>query len=773
MRCCPAPDLPLKSQSAAVRFGITPAIIEAVFTQLLPTKKSLNYFPFVSAQWNYHAVRPMVHNGGTEVRIQRQMPQTLPNSLTESGREAKHEAPDNGMLWGWWQNAIGDVRDLLGAAKHGKDAVTNLELACAILEPLLLIAQDRVCYACSCEHSKALEQALVRLSNNLYIAMTYILLAVAVARSVWGRTNPLTGQITSALRRVPTLAEVDNLAPDLGCFAVKDGLGNPMVKQDATRACRFCGQSISRRDLDLGPVISRDHEQASEGSSTSDLYQGRLGTRAPPHSAFWRLARRSRHHTFRDNDFTLRDNKEKIMTDYTGQKDLALNFTGATTSDIEYVQRVLHSVMVSERMRGWDAYRDGIDEPLQRPERVIARDNREVGWATIPLVGNEEEDVLTYAEGGDFDVRQWSFCYAARPLLGPRRRVGEPNPRVRLDRGGLELVLLARHLIHDAGLEIMDSMTGIVPREWALAQAQFLLTADRVSALCLLADSVGFRGTRTQKLKQLDWLLDGQEPGIVVCRHCLQAVDPSDLFLTMDIECESDRHCREHDTLPRYSAHFMCYTAHSEGEPSKYDCYWFEPGECDRFWVDYPASSWITVEKYRLRWAMKEWRMGEVHRRTLAAEAVVLTGRAQAAKWALLSSHQDERDENSNDLVLSLAVAGASVRLEIKADKQYAVVSFWSAETYPGHGAGFSDTEIPTAVLWRSIKAQARTEVFGWASPPSHSDPDSYYEAATVILTFAVKGDQVQITLDSRLANDQRSITVPLATLRAEFGQHD
>ena len=62
------------------------------------------------------------------------------------------------------------------------------------------------------------------------------------------------------------------------------------------------------------------------------------------------------------------------MTDYiNGQAILDMDHPGATTSDIEYVHRILHSIGVSERVDGWDAYRGGIDEPIQHPERIIAR----------------------------------------------------------------------------------------------------------------------------------------------------------------------------------------------------------------------------------------------------------------------------------------------------------------------------------------------------------------------------------------------------------------
>lgn len=167
--------------------------------------------------------------------------QPMPNSLSESGQEARRKARDTGTPRGWWRCAIGDVRDLLAAANHGEDVVGNLEMAYAILEHLRLIVQDRVRHACSCEDSEALEQSLSRLNTNLYGAMMDILLAAAVAGSEWGNANPLTGQITSALRRVPTLTEIGKLAPELGYVPVADDFDPPITRQGAPTGCRFCG----------------------------------------------------------------------------------------------------------------------------------------------------------------------------------------------------------------------------------------------------------------------------------------------------------------------------------------------------------------------------------------------------------------------------------------------------------------------------------------------------------------------------------------------------
>ena len=57
----------------------------------------------------------------------------------------------------------------------------------------------------------------------------------------WGAASLLTGQITSALRQVPTLAEIGKLAPELGYVPVADVTPEPMVRQGAPTRCRYCG----------------------------------------------------------------------------------------------------------------------------------------------------------------------------------------------------------------------------------------------------------------------------------------------------------------------------------------------------------------------------------------------------------------------------------------------------------------------------------------------------------------------------------------------------
>lgn len=175
------------------------------------------------------------------MKKQTQTPQPLPNSLTESGREARREARDNGTLQGWWQCAIGDVRGLLTSAKHCEDVEENLDMAYAILEHLRLIVADRVRHACHCEGSQSVEESLSLLDRNLFGAMMDILLAAVMAEGEWGAASPLKGQITSATRQVPTLAEIGNLAPELGYVPVTDVIHVPTVRQGAPTRCRFCG----------------------------------------------------------------------------------------------------------------------------------------------------------------------------------------------------------------------------------------------------------------------------------------------------------------------------------------------------------------------------------------------------------------------------------------------------------------------------------------------------------------------------------------------------
>ena len=167
--------------------------------------------------------------------------QPLPNSLTESGQEARRKARDTGTLRGWWRCAIGDVRDLLAAAKFGDDVEDNLDMAYAVLEHLRIVVQNRVSHACSCQGSQPMEEALSRLNGSLFRAMMDILLALGIAESEWGVSTAVRNQIKSALRQVPTLAEIGKLALELGSVPVRDAALRPMVRQGAPMQCRYCG----------------------------------------------------------------------------------------------------------------------------------------------------------------------------------------------------------------------------------------------------------------------------------------------------------------------------------------------------------------------------------------------------------------------------------------------------------------------------------------------------------------------------------------------------
>ena len=174
------------------------------------------------------------------MKTQPQNPRPLPTSLTEVGRRARREARDNGTLGGW-ERAIRDVRGLLMSVKHGENVEENLDLARAILVHLRIVVHDRVRHACSCEGSQTVEQSLAHLHANLFGAMSDVLLALVIAESAWGRGNSLTGPITSALRQVPTLAEVRRLASELGNFQWTGDIPMPMVRQGAPTRCRYCG----------------------------------------------------------------------------------------------------------------------------------------------------------------------------------------------------------------------------------------------------------------------------------------------------------------------------------------------------------------------------------------------------------------------------------------------------------------------------------------------------------------------------------------------------
>jgi hypothetical protein len=233
--------------------------------------------------------------------------------------------------------------------------------------------------------------------------------------------------------------------------------------------------------------------------------------------------------------------------------------TSAAVDNLDSVHRVLHKIGIDETNVWGEPYRVGKNDPYQEPIRVIARINREGGWMTVPLTGIEVEDVEAYRHGGDFDPGEFKFTLYARHLHGPRGR-NKPM-RVRLSRPYLELVLLAHYLMHCASSPRgMDKMTDPDLRQMAVVQAQTLLAADRSAALHLLAEPL-FGGTQKQKLRQLNWLLEGQEAGLVVCRHCFHPINEIDPFLLEDGERESERHQRECDALPRISAHAACYEA--------------------------------------------------------------------------------------------------------------------------------------------------------------------------------------------------------------------
>ena len=226
--------------------------------------------------------------------------------------------------------------------------------------------------------------------------------------------------------------------------------------------------------------------------------------------------------------------------------------------NLEYLHRILHSIVVAELAVA--IYCDD-DYKREEPARKICRLNHEGGWATIPLTGDDEEDEMVYLVC-DGDPSGWPYSHGARPLRGPRRRMGEPIPQVRLDRAQLELIVLAHHLA-SRRTRLPDQRVQAL----ALAQAQFLLAADRPSALFLVAERL-FGGTWAQKLQQLNWLLDGKESNLVVCHYCYHAIDEFDPYLTKDKEHEAARSRRVYDRLPRYSAHAACYDSfHSARDP--------------------------------------------------------------------------------------------------------------------------------------------------------------------------------------------------------------
>ena len=220
-----------------------------------------------------------------------------------------------------------------------------------------------------------------------------------------------------------------------------------------------------------------------------------------------------------------------------------------TVGDLEYVHRVLHAINVRTQVVELCGYPgDHEDTSREKIARVIALENRTTGWVTIPLTG-DEEDVVDYWGGVDPD----SVYVRARPINRSRGPV-----RIRLDRPRLELLLLAHCLMRD--LKVSDR-TCPAAREAAVSGARAMLAADWPAALGRIAADV-FRGSPDQRLRQFGWLLDGSEPGLVVCRHCYHLVAPSDPQLALDREEEAAMRRREYDDLPRYSAHAVCQVDH-------------------------------------------------------------------------------------------------------------------------------------------------------------------------------------------------------------------
>lgn len=227
-----------------------------------------------------------------------------------------------------------------------------------------------------------------------------------------------------------------------------------------------------------------------------------------------------------------------------------LDAVPTTVVDLEYVHRVLHAINIQTLMVELCGFPgDHEDAGRRKIVREIALLNRTCGWVTIPLTGDQEEDVATYWGGIDPD----SVYVRARPINRPRGPV-----HVCLDRPRLELLLLAHCFMCD--LRVSDRSCPAA-REAAVAEARAMLAADWPAALGRIAAGV-FRGSQDQRLRQLGWLLDGPEPGLVVCRHCYHLVAPADPHLHLDREDEVAARRREYDALPRYSAHAACQVAH-------------------------------------------------------------------------------------------------------------------------------------------------------------------------------------------------------------------
>jgi len=167
--------------------------------------------------------------------------------------------------------------------------------------------------------------------------------------------------------------------------------------------------------------------------------------------------------------------------------------------DLEYVHRVLHAVNVQTQMVELCGFPgDHEDASRLAATHEIALENRTCGWVTIPLTGNEEEDVADYWGGIDPD----SVYVRARPINRSRGPV-----RIRLDRPRLELLLLA-HCLLQKRVQSTFGRTCPAAREAAVADAGAMLAADWPAALDRIAASI-FQGSPDQCLRQLGGLLDG------------------------------------------------------------------------------------------------------------------------------------------------------------------------------------------------------------------------------------------------------------------------
>ena len=136
------------------------------------------------------------------------------------------------------------------AAKRGGDGVAgNIAAVRNRLLHLCLIAGTRVSIGCSCHGSQVLEATLGRVSDGLLVAKSEIEQAQSILDGEGNDHHTSTDRIALALLAMPTLAQIGELARDVGYGDFVEHTTIPVVRYGPTW-CRLCGISLGHPGSD-------------------------------------------------------------------------------------------------------------------------------------------------------------------------------------------------------------------------------------------------------------------------------------------------------------------------------------------------------------------------------------------------------------------------------------------------------------------------------------------------------------------------------------------